>query len=209
MIIRKAQGAINGDVIPNKNLAYWEQIIEEWSLMIDRYCRIWEGDDPYWYTERANIGLLAGACWRAGFLSLEEFQWKKGYVNKPKYQGRADLWIGDYSRNILVEAKMKPLSLNSKTPAKTITPVLNAAYKAAKKSKGTQDMDALGMAFIKAYANKSEAGGIDDLIQKMAREMEKDFNDCLIFWHFPSETRSVAYDDGNIYPGLFSIARKV
>lgn len=209
MIIQKAQGAINGYVLPIKSLAYWEPIIEEWVLMIDRYCRIWKDDAPYWYTERANIGLLAGACWRAGFLSLEEFQWKKGYVNKPKYIGRADLWIGNESRDVIVEAKMKRLSLSSNGPSKTIGPVLKAAYDAAKSSKGNQNMDAFGMVFISAYAIEAKKDNIDDLIKKMAKQLGEDFKDCMIFWHFPSETRTVLHNDKKIYPGLFSVARKV
>ena len=91
-ILSKELTAISGHIIPNKRLSDWENIIEEWALLIDRYCRITKDDAPYWYTERANIGVLAGACWRAGYVALEEFQFQKGYSNKPKWSGRADLW---------------------------------------------------------------------------------------------------------------------
>ncbi len=59
-----------GCSVKHKKLNHFKLLLEEWSLLIERYCRISEGDAPYWYTERANIGLIAGAAWRCGWLSL-------------------------------------------------------------------------------------------------------------------------------------------
>ncbi len=40
-----------------------------------RYVNLFQGDDlPYWYNERANVGMLSAAAWQAGMVALEEFQ---------------------------------------------------------------------------------------------------------------------------------------
>ena len=207
-VFRNEQRSISGHVIPNKSLSDWEGIIEEWTLLIDRFYRVAE-DAPYWYTERANIGVLAGACWRAGFTALEEFQYEKGYSNKPKWNGRADLWCENEKSSMLVEAKMKWLSLNSVDVSKTLNPCLEKATDDAKKSKGGQNnLIALGMIFVPVYIPKKYLKDIDQKISEMVKLIRKEYKGSMIFWHFPSASRELL-GVKNYCPGLFVIARKV
>ena len=204
------QKAISGHNIPNVNLAYWIDIIEEWSLLIDRYCRTFEDDAPYWYTERANVGVLAGACWRAGFVALEEFQSEKGYSNKPKRPGRADLWIANGNVNTCVEAKMKRISLNSKNVACTLIPILESALDNAIESRGSQkNLDALGMTFVPVYIPSKDEKKVDERISAMVEDIKSNFRGDMIFWHFPSESRVLKSSTGKYcWPGLIVIAQK-
>ncbi|MBV9468897.1 MAG: hypothetical protein JOZ57_06590 [Abitibacteriaceae bacterium] len=64
----------SGFRVEHPALMGWETLLEEWVLLIERYCRLAPGKAPYWYSERSNVGLLAGAAWRCGWISLEEFQ---------------------------------------------------------------------------------------------------------------------------------------
>jgi hypothetical protein len=210
-VLSNEQRAISGHVIPHKGLSEWEGIIEEWFLLIDRFCRITKGDAPYWYTERANIGLLAGACWRAGFIALEEFQYEKGYPNKPKWNGRVDLWCENEKTSTLVEAKMKVISLNSKGVSNTLESILDIACKDAKKSKGGQgDLTALGMIFVPVYIPVKHKNGVDQKISAMVKEIKQEFKGDMIFWHFPSVSRElIGKSEKSYWPGLFVIARKV
>lgn len=210
-ILCNEQKAISGHIIPNVNLTYWIDIIEEWSLLIDRYCRTVEDDAPYWYTERANIGVLAGACWRAGFVALEEFQSEKGYSNRAKRPGRADLWFANGNVNTLVEAKMKRVSLKSINMSSTLRPILKDAVNDAKKSKGSQkDLDAIGIAFAPVFITSKYEATIDEEISAMVEEMKREFRGSMIFWHFPSASRTLkSSTEKYCWPGLFVIAQEI
>lgn len=208
-ILFNEQRAISGHIIPNKRLSDWESIIEEWTLLIDRFCRIKKRDAPYWYTERANIGVLAGACWRAGYIALEEFQYKKGYSNKPKQNGRADLWIENEKNSTLVEAKYKCISLTSKDISNTLKKILIVACREARKSKGNQsDLDALGMVFVPVYiSKKSSLSKINEKIDESVKLIKQNFDGSMIFWHFPTSSRELLGSSNKYYwPGLFVVA---
>ena len=70
-------------IINRKSMQHWASLLEEWLLVNERYCRVMKGEDaPFIYNERAHVGLLAGAAWRCGRISLEEFQCKKGLRNR-------------------------------------------------------------------------------------------------------------------------------
>ncbi|MBM4275294.1 MAG: hypothetical protein FJ134_12665 [Deltaproteobacteria bacterium] len=69
---------IKGFQINNTELNHWEKLFKQWQSLIERYCKIMEEDDaPFYHTERANIGVLAGAAWKTGWLALEEFIFRK------------------------------------------------------------------------------------------------------------------------------------
>lgn len=95
-------------LIKNKELAPFQPILEEWTKCVQEYIDCWEGGDlPYWYNERANVSVLAGAAWRAGFTAIEEYQIKKQGVTSDKdSNGRNDLYITDKNFGIAIEAKV-------------------------------------------------------------------------------------------------------
>ena len=106
----KGQIQMQGDktgIIINKTapLQHWAFLLEEWILLLKRYCRFMGDDAPYFYSERANIGVLAAAAWRAGWVALEEF----GIRKHTKQKGRADLWFWpiDQDKEEYIEAKQK------------------------------------------------------------------------------------------------------
>lgn len=211
-ILSNEHGPISGHIIPTKHLSIWENIIEEWILLIDRFCRITDGDTPYWYNERANIGVLAGACWRAGYVALEEFQYEKGYVNKPKWTGRADLWFEGDKTSILVEAKYKCISLNSRDHIQTITPILECALKDAKQSKGgLKDLTAMGMVFVPVYIPTSaDIDKVNERIHALIQIIQNELAGKLVFWHFPAAARELkSANEKNFWPGLFVVAEEV
>jgi hypothetical protein len=89
----------NGD-----KLQHWSSLLEEWLLLIDRYCRRMKKLDlPFFHSEKANTGILAGAAWRAGWITLQEFPATK--LNKI---GLGDLWFlpENKNRGEHIEAKL-------------------------------------------------------------------------------------------------------
>jgi hypothetical protein len=150
-----------------KGLSHWAGRLEEWLLAIERYCRVCDGDDaPYFYNERANIGVLAGACWRSGWIVLEEFQSEKGYRNKPKVNGRVDLWLADETREELVEAKFKWICMGSPGTHRLVEETMVAALKDAKSTRCSGSDYAFGVGFFPVYKSGNRIGDIDELITK-------------------------------------------
>jgi hypothetical protein len=204
--------SFSGYVIPTKQYAIWENVIEEWGLMIDRYCRIFDADAPYWYTERANVGLISGACWRVGLIALEEFQHSKGYRNQSKNVGRADLWIGSSQREIFVEAKQKEISLDSTDLQDVISSSLAEAKDDARKTKKhLSDVSAVAMVFIPVYASKEyKVEEINERIDLFIEKVRNEFKGKLIFWHFPPGARQLVGQNKELcWPGLIVLGEEV
>lgn len=204
--------AITGHHIKNKKgMSHWENLLQEWKLAIEKFCRITDGSEaPYWYNERANVGTLAGAAWRSGLVALEEFQYIKGYKNKPKWLGRADLWLASEHHTELIEAKFDWCSLKSRNCiTKKVQALLDLAENDAKKSRGaSSDIKATGAAFVAFYIGKREINNLDKLINEVI-ESVKNCNYHAIGWCFPKQTRNILSEKGNILPGVVILAKNV
>lgn len=78
-------------------------------------------DLPYVYRERPNLGILAAAATKTGYIPFEEYCAEKGR-GKSRRKGRGDLWVvaKDGSKAFDFEAKYMDVSFHSKRLAKTI-----------------------------------------------------------------------------------------
>ena len=208
----------------NRNIGHWNALLEEWILSIERFSRVTEGDAPYWYNERANIGVLAGAAWRCGRIALEEFQHEKIDVTsdgeakdtaqKP-HNGRCDLWIcDDRSAAEIVEAKFKWLNMcmNSEKVVDIANDCLKSAVDDAVKTNNARDdgIKAIGVAFLPVFAKKDKVGDIETLSKVIAvtiRNACKTSSD-LVAWCFPKRLREhVASESNNYLPGVIMLAK--
>jgi len=91
--------------LASKRLSHWHELLEEWCLIHERYCRLVKCDSIYWNIERSNLAALAGAAWRSGWAALEEFsQYKR--VKATRFDGRADLYLKSPDTEDYVESKM-------------------------------------------------------------------------------------------------------
>ena len=198
---------IIGYMIKNERFSHWESLIEEWHLAINRYCRITknENDAPYWYNERANIGVLAGAAWRCGRVALEEFQNEKGNKSK-KWVGRADLWIGYENGQEIIEAKFKWLSLRSHDPVNIAKSQLHLAHDDAISSRGSDaSLLAIAVSFLPTYVPKKYYDDLEGLVNNLLKEMQH--MDCgLIAWIFPKVMQEYVTENGNVCPGVILVA---
>jgi len=166
-------------------------------------------DAPYWYNERANIGLISGAAWRCGRIALEEFQKEKGYSNKKKNRGRSDLWIAYDENEELIEAKFKWVSLNSNDLTKLVEGSLDQAIDDVKKARANdKEIKSLAIGFFPVYVKSSYSNEIDSKITDMKKQFKKQ-NYHALAWCFPKETRTYTSNSGNILPGIFMIIRNI
>lgn len=102
-----------------RRLAHWHELLEEWCLIHERYCRLVERDAIYWNIERANLAALAAAAWRSGWAALEEFSQEKK-AKRSRFSGRADLYLKSPACQDYVESKIvwpgggtRPMNANS------------------------------------------------------------------------------------------------
>ena len=209
--------------INSKYMHHWNALIEEWILSIDRFSRITDGDVPYWYNERANIGLLSAAAWRCGRIALEEFQYEKidvtsaeetDVILQKKWNGRCDLWICSDVSEEIIEAKFKWLNMRSKKIADFATSCLESAVNDAKCTKGNDEIEAIGVVFMPVYAKAEKVGDVEALEKLIFQTIKvfsaKDFPADLVAWSFPKRLRDHIGEKYNNYlPGIVMLAKIV
>ena len=198
--------------------------MEEWPVAIDRFARITGGDVPYWYTERANSGILAGAAWRAGMIALEEYQVKKtgpatsaGPERKRKvWNGRCDLWIGSEHASVIIEAKQRWRDLSSKNFIPLCLDTLKSAVEDAKSTKGTSEDAAAGIAFVPLYIKRKKAPSVENLDKYLESVVEKCEEKIqtkevdLVAWCFPNSMREYTNQKTkNALPGVIIFGKGV
>lgn len=192
-------------------MAHWSCIMEEWLLAIERYTRIMDGEDaPYYYNERANVSVLAGAAWRSGWIALEEFQSEKGYRNKAKTNGRTDLYFASESSEELIEAKFKWICMGSIEMERLIQETMDDATSDAKRTRANStSVKAIGVGFFPVYKKYSDKHDYDELIDQTITEIAKlDYH--VMGWCFPPEMRDhVSEDSENLLPGIIMLARNI
>lgn len=185
--------------------------MEEWLLCVERYCRVARGTDaPFVYTERANIGVLAGAAWRCGRTALEEFQYPKKNKTKKKWNGRADLYLATDETEEMIEAKFGWASLASpRLVQNRLTKVLNAAVNDATATKaGDKDVSCLAVAFLPTWLPSKRSDELDEKIVSTVAMLED--SDChAVAWCFPKEFRTFKADSGNNVPGIILAVRNL
>ncbi len=109
----------------------FEKLLVNWDKTLTYFEKIMTTEDlPYIYGERTNIGLLATAASKTGFITLEEYAVQKRHEKQDK-PGRADLWLYNpkYQIDVSIEAKFRELSWNSKKIVEIIEPILSNAVK--------------------------------------------------------------------------------
>lgn len=205
-------------LLSGKNLNHWHSLVEEWILAHERFARINPGDAAYWYTERANIGVLAGAAWRCGMVALEEYQAvktkqsAKSRSDPRTWMGRCDLWLAREKHQEIIEAKFKWLSLRSKKPVEIVNQALTIAVRDAKSTQGKNPVRATGLVFLPIYSSvrltkspENLVSGINSLVKKLSN-----CDATLLAWCFPESTRGlVGAKEMNYIPGVFMVARAV
>jgi hypothetical protein len=110
----------------------WVPIIEAWAKNHWRYVdAAGTRDVPWWYRERPNLSVLAGAFWQTGGVALEEYRNEKWGAQHP---GRADLWAATSDQyEYSIEAKHLWLGLNGSDPEQRLASAMEEAHEDAQK----------------------------------------------------------------------------
>ncbi|MDG0795728.1 hypothetical protein [Pectobacterium punjabense] len=95
------------------NDSFIEELLNGWISANQRYVELLNRTDCcWWYNERTNVSVLAGAAWSLGWTAIEEYPSDKkikGYTGENPdsntSKGRVDLYIKNELESIALEAK--------------------------------------------------------------------------------------------------------
>ncbi|MBF0436449.1 MAG: hypothetical protein HQL77_13880 [Magnetococcales bacterium] len=196
-------------LVKNKGLNSWEGLLEKWGDVVERYSEFLPDDASYLYTEISSVGNLAAAAWLNEWVAITEFQCEKGRKYRPKWNGRADLYLYDGKNNeFWIEAKDETLSLGTEQDFKKIIhPVLSNAIDDAKKTSGKEESNAVGVAFFRVKLHKTKEDDLHKRINELIEYLEKRPYHAAA-WCFPKETRYFI-EDNEICPGTIMVANHI
>lgn len=131
-------------------LESWDGVLRD----LETAMKYW--DLPYVHKERPNLGILAAAATRIGYVPFEEYSVQKGWGRSQRL-GRADLWLAtkEGRRQFDFEAKHISLSFRTKKLVKTIQRHLDIAARDVSNIKYKAEYS-IGIVFASLYGATAE-----------------------------------------------------
>ena len=203
---------IRGKDMPK--LRILSRVLEQWVKINIRCARAWEADKhvPWWYGERALLGMLAAAVWLEGGIAFEEFSTRKRVGVKeagPRiYAGRQDLLIHVRGEVFIAEAKScwSDATSSETNLAVWIDKRLDAACADIQKTPSS-GKKRLGLLFVTPYIRRSQSASAAKRIKSWLESARKVNYSCCA-WVFPGRSRFVG-KPRNICPGIALFIREV
>jgi hypothetical protein len=200
-----------------KRIRCFKLILKEWIRATTEITEEWAEyrDVPLWYTERASLSVFAGAVWRAGGLSFEEYSDEKRKVGKRTrrlgalYPGRVDLHFSWRGFDFIAEAKDTWSGFNQEhaDPKRRLAGCLRRACSDIKKT-APHGQRRLGIAFAMPYFRKGAKPQIDKKILAWVDALE-DLDTSAYAWVFPKSSRYIHDSDGYFCPGVAVLIKEV
>lgn len=199
-------------------------LLEGWIKAVDDYCRaVRFCDNPWWFNERANLSVLAGAAWRLpGWLALEEFATiKRGVVPGKTLEtgkvsrGRCDLHVSNGLTQYGFEAKQLWQSAGTRAGASQLPRAARAASDAAGNLMAFQADKRVAAVFIVPWLPLSEVStgrvrgkwrpdpaATYERIQTWYRTLPLEKFDAHAAYFSPRSTDFVNHTYERIFPGV-------
>jgi hypothetical protein len=184
-------------------LAHLQPVFRAWQRCIQRYVAFCAGHDaPYWYNERANVSVLAGAAWTLKrFAALEEYSTIKG-KGAERGPGRVDLWLSSDKHEWVFEAKFRwvRISHRLRRAVKRDASVLADAQR-------VYDCDNKGVIIFYVpwvpRGTSVTSAQIESFISTFLKQQPLG----LVAWSFPATVRGLkSRKDNHCYPGILLTA---
>lgn len=185
---------MQGMIISNPKLEFLRPVLERWFDCIDRYNAVrGDNDTPYWFDEKANLGLLSAAAWMAELVTLHSACTRK-QTEEGERNARADLFIASAEERAYIQATQrwpKVKNLNLTQPLFDITTD-------AKRLSYASDLK-LGCLFV--APQKAQQSATPEELQDMVDDLQKE-NTCAVAWYFPYAYRKLHTEAGQYHPGI-------
>ena len=115
----EGKGKDSGTYVKEKKIEDWRKLLKSWRKLNRKYCQYWLyedelSDNPFWYTEKTQVGFLVAAAFDCNGLALQEIDIckadSKPTDRKPTDRqptDRNDLWLklADNDNLYYIEAK--------------------------------------------------------------------------------------------------------
>ena len=193
-------------VVTGKRLAHWHELLEEWCLVHERYCRLVQDDAIFWHPERTNLAALAAAAWRSGWAALEEFPHDK-MINGSKRRGRTDLYLKSPASEDYVESKLVWCREGSGRRIARVLAGIDEACTNARALRLGRNADArrIGVVFAIPSRRNSDSRELHGLLAKLINSVHEIGMDAAA-WCFPPPGAQ-RDSDGRDYPGVVLLAK--
>lgn len=201
---RKLQSTRNSNI---------KSIIKRWTNLIDAFTKELApyGDAPFWYNERTNLGILAGAVWQNGGYVLEEISIQNDFRDK-KTTGRADCCFRWMGQNYIIESKQywPPFSIKNFKLTENLNRKFDDIDKQIHKY-AAPDEQLWGMIFVVPSLPKKQKNYVGEYIRNFTKSLinyKKLNRDISLAYVFPQSARELVYEEeGRIYPGVVLVGK--
>ncbi|BBP57865.1 hypothetical protein [Pseudomonas sp. St316] len=185
---------MQGMIISNPKLEFLRPMLERWFDCIDRYNALrGDNDTPYWYDEKANLGLLSAAAWMAEMVTLQHAPTRK-QNEEGERNVSADLFIASTEERAFIQATQRWPKVNHLN----LTQPLLEATSDAKRISYASDLK-LGCLFVSPQ--KAQQSATPEELQDMLDDLQKE-NTCAVAWYFPYAYRKLRNEAGHYHPGI-------
>lgn len=194
-----------------RRLAHWNELLEEWCLIHERFCRLVECDAIYWNIERANLAALAAAAWRAGWAALEEFTQDKMH-GRSRFVGRADLFLKSPDSQDYVESKIAWPGRGGTRPVRA-DGTLRALERAQTDARAVRLENGVGTRVgvvfaVPYFLSKVQRSPLELLGPFFTGLQGADLD--AVAWCFPAVAQGLTWPEGrhmHVYPGVVLLAK--
>lgn len=185
---------MQGMIISNPKLEFLRPVLERWFDCIDRYNAVrGDNDTPYWFDEKANLGLLSAAAWMAEMVTLQHTPTRK-QTEEGERNGRADLFIATSEERVYLQVTQRWPRVNSLNLAQALQDITSDA----KRISYASDLK-LGCLFV--APQKAQHSTTPEELQDMVDDLQKEHT-CAVAWYFPYAYRKLRNETGNYHPGI-------
>lgn len=185
---------MQGMIISNPKLEFLRPMLERWFDCIDRYNAVrGDNDTPYWFDERANLGLLSAAAWMAEMVTLQNAPTRK-QNEEGERNVSADLVIASTDERAFIQATQRWPKVSNLN----LTQPLAEATSDAKRISYASDLK-LGCLFV--APQKAQQSATPEELQDMLDDLQKE-NTCAVAWYFPYAYRKLRNESGHYHPGI-------
>ena len=185
---------MQGMIISNPKLEFLRPVLERWFDCIDRYNAVrGDNESPYWFDERANLGLLSVAAWMAEMVTLEQAPSKK-QIEEGERNGRADLLIANQEQRAYLQATQRWSRVNQLNLTQALLDIASEA-----KTIAYANELKIGCLFV--APQKLQHSATPEELQDMVDDLQKE-HCCAVAWYFPYAYRKLRNEAGYYHPGI-------
>lgn len=181
--------------------------LKEWIRLNKLIARRWQEEDaiPWWYNERALLGVLTGAIWLTGGIAFEEYsEAKRSAADLTSVGGRVDLLFQVRSGSqFMAEAKRTEVPITrSAHQLERLDNTMRKAVIDAGRNEPDGSSTRIAIAFATPYMSVQRK---EEFRTNRVREFVESFDDLdydAIAWTFPKLRKLPVSESGHVCPGI-------